>query len=146
MRHGMQGRKEGVFGARLCGLGHVAARLTGGFAQVIGCGDEGVVSQGGEDAVVMKGDDEVAVAEDGGEVELLARDGEDAIPPQTAGAIPSPVDEGAHEIAHGVEVGFEREMSTGEGRALDECGRGEDAGLGGEEIGEALGLGRWSGG
>ena len=118
--------------------------LNGGFVQVIGGGDKGVVSQGGKDAVMMEGDDEMGLADDCGDMELLAVDGEDAVPAETAAALLGMVDEGAHEIAQRVEVRLARKIGTGEDGALDERSGGKYAGLAGEEIYGAPGLGSGS--
>lgn len=95
---------------------------------------------------MVEGDDEMVVADGGGEVELLAGEGEDAVPAEAAGAVAGVVDEGAHEIAEGVEVGLAGEIGACEDGALDEGGGGKDARLAGKEIDSAPWLPGWRAG
>ena len=81
---GMQGCWGGGWGKGMGRMGPIGPMeggwLAGGFAELVGGTDEGVVGGRGEDAVVMEGDDEMGVAHDGREVELLAGDSKDAVP------------------------------------------------------------------
>jgi len=108
------------------------------FAEVVGGNDDGVVGERSENAVVVQGDDEMALADDGGDVKLLAGDGEDTIPAETPAALLGAINEGAHEIAQGVEVRLAGEIGAREDGALNKGRSGKDARLAGEEIGSAL--------
>jgi len=93
----------------------------------------------------MEGYDEMGVADNGCEMELLAGDIQDAVPAEAAAAVLGEINEMAHEIAEGVEVGLAGKIVAREDGAFDESGGGEDAGLAGEKIGGAFGLGSGGG-